>query len=135
MRESLRDSLREGFEEHLEKTVPTVTEPVAEPVTEPVTEPLTEILSVEDEIRNELQLVVNVISESSLLLGISLGIYLPSFAKCILGSTLVVPTLILVKNRHWFSREDTKKWPALLTLVTLSGISNAYIMYSLSKVL
>jgi hypothetical protein len=129
MRENLRDSLREGFEEHLDKTVPPVTEPVlTEPVTEPVPEPVTKEASVQDEIKNEIILAANVISESSLLLGISLGLYLPSLAKYILGSTLLLPTLILVKNNHWFTKEDKEKWLSLLSLVTLSGILNAYII-------
>ena len=120
MRESLREELREGFEEYLEKTEPAITEPLTEPVTKEI--------SVQDEIKSELILVANIISDSSLLLGISLGLYLPPLAKYILGSTLLLPTLILVKNSHWFRIEDKEKWISLLSLVTLSGILNAYLI-------
>jgi len=131
MRETLREELREGFEEHLEKTVASVQEPVQEPVQES----LLRLPCVQDEIIDELALLVNLISENHFILGTAVGLYCPSISNYMLKSFLVVPSLILLKNRHWFTTEDSGKWPALLALVTLIGISNAYTLYSLSTLL
>lgn len=122
MREALREELREGFEEHLEKS-----QPVQEPVEEAIQE--LKLPSVQDEIIDELALLANLIYENHFILGTAFGLYYPSISKYMLKSFLLVPSFILLKNRHWFSTEDAGKWPSLLLLICLTGILNAYIFY------